>query len=110
MKYPEYLRLRIASTLWYFGFYAGSFTYCFATLSRNGIEVKTFHENIFLRDIDVIPGQYVLGFLFLSTFYGQSAIWEATKNNFLFVSLEYFFLTLFSALTYINGYIMFLVV
>lgn len=105
MKYPEYLRLRIASTLWYFGSHAGSFLYCFATISRNDIAVKTFSENIFLRDNDVIPGQFVLGFLFLNTFYAQSAAWEATKNNYLFVSLEFFFLTLLSALTYINGYV-----
>ncbi|GLV31135.1 hypothetical protein CBL_12209 [Carabus blaptoides fortunei] len=105
IKYPEYLRCRIASTLWNFGFSAGSFLYCYATLSRNNVGILNYHTKIQANGTDIVTGHYVFGFMILSTFYGQSCFWEATQNGCLFKTLEYASFILLASLIYLARHV-----
>lgn len=105
IKYPEYLRCRIAATLWNFGFSAGSFMYCYATLSRNNIGILSYHTKIQANASDIVAGHYIFGFVVLSTFYGQSCFWEGTQNGCLLKTLEYACFILLASLIYLTRFV-----
>lgn len=106
MKYPEYFRQRVITTLWSFGFSFFSFVYCFAILSTNDFHLSGLHSfNQFLPDKsnESPPSQYVLGFIILCTYFAHSGLWEGSQsgcNEAVYYNLLFMVLFMF---TYVKG-------
>lgn len=106
MKFPEYFRQRITSTLWSLGFSVFSFIYCLAVLSMNNFHLSELHRfNQFLQDNSNENGssQYILGYVILCTYFAQNALWESSLNGCNEIVYYNLLLMTLSIFTYMKG-------
>lgn len=101
LRLKEYVRDRLLSSLWYFGFFGTSFVYCGAvTLIQNDVELFNFKKMAVPSTQNELPSQ-LLGYLLMSTFYFHSALWEGLNNNKFLTMCSFVLLAFFMVVSYI---------
>lgn len=107
MRYPEYIRDRMISNYWNFGFSFFTCIFCFVTLSNHDVDftdLKSIHQYFGDKSDRYISSQYVLGFVVLSTFFLQTMFWEGNREG--YHKEEVYFnatLVIFLFITYLKG-------
>ncbi|KAJ8944705.1 hypothetical protein NQ318_007918 [Aromia moschata] len=100
VRYKEYVRLRLRSSLWYLGFYGTALIYSGAALAQSEVELFNF-KRMHVPSGSDLPMQVMLGYTLISTFYLHSALWEGlTKESFV-AMFHYLFLFTFLVSSYI---------
>lgn len=100
LRYREFVRSRLKSSLWYLGFYGTGLIYCGATLSQN--EVELFHfKKMHVPSNSNPPTQLILGYTLICTFYLHCAFWEGLTKGSLLNMLKYLALFMLLVSSYI---------
>lgn len=100
LRFKQYLRDRMLSSLWYLGFFVTSLAYCGATLKQNDVELFNFKKMSVPTFQTHLPSQ-LLGYTLISTFYFHSGVWEGVQNNSPIAMAGFVLLGLFMAFSYI---------
>lgn len=104
LRYREFARVRLKSSLWYLGFYGTGLIYCGATLSQNEVELFNF-KRMHVPSKSSMTTQVILGFTLICTFYLHSAFWEGLSKGSLLNMLKYLAVFLFFVSSYILRYV-----
>nr|XP_023014343.1 uncharacterized protein LOC111504086 isoform X1 [Leptinotarsa decemlineata] len=100
LRYREYVRIRLRSSLWYLGFYGTVSIYCGTKLFRNEIELFNF-KKMHVPTSNNLPTQVILGYILISTYYLHTAFWEGLRNGMVVNVFRYLFLFLFMVSSFI---------